>query len=394
MKTAMAFLLILSISCKKSGGDGNKPAPSVTINSITQAEGNGGTSAFTFTIKLSNAASQMVTVTYSTVEGTAKAGEDFTAVTNQTVTFQPNETEKPVAITVVADDAKEADDDFGVSLTAATNATIQQSAGFGIINNDDTRVPFTNAGFDAPAGYPGYTLWWADEFNTASLNTATWSFENGDGCPSICGWGNNELEYYTDRPANLFFQDGKMIIEAKKENFNGKNYTASKILTRDKKPIKFGRIDIRAKLPKGKGVWPAFWLLPQSNVFGGWPRSGEIDLMEMIGNEPNRSYGTVHYGPGPGSTQISRNYTLSSGLFNDEFHVFSVEWKLDQVKWFIDGNLFSTVNKADLGSNNYPFNEDFYLIINFAVGGNWPGSPDGSTYFPQWLIVDYVRVYQ
>jgi beta-glucanase (GH16 family) len=185
-----------------------------------------------------------------------------------------------------------------------------------------------------------------------------------------------------------------MIIEARKESYAGKNYTSSKILTRGKKFFKFGRIDIRAKLPKGKGIWPAFWLLPQNNVFGGWPRSGEIDLMEMIGHEPNRSYGTLHFGPGPGSTQLGRNYTLPSGIFNDEFHVFSLEWKNNEIKWFIDGNLFSTYTIADFGTNNYPFNEDFFLIFNLAVGGNWPGSPDASTYFPQWLIVDYVRLYQ
>ena len=151
---------------------------------------------------------------------------------------------------------------------------------------------------------------------------------------------------------------------------------------------------MRAILPKGKGIWPAFWLLPQHNLYGGWPKSGEIDLMEMVGHEPNKSHGTIHYGPGPGSTQITRSYTLPSGIFNDEFHVFSLEWSLDQIKWYIDGNLFSTVNRADLGAMNYPFNEEFFFIINLAVGGNWPGNPDANTDFPQFLIVDYVRWYQ
>jgi beta-glucanase (GH16 family) len=396
MKTKLFFLIlpVVIAGCKKGGGSPNNTAPVVDINNVMQAEGNGGTSSFTFTLTLDHASSKQVDVVYSTTEGTAKAGEDFTAVTSQTVTFQPNETQKGITISVVADDAKEGDDDFSISLISATNATIQQSGGRAIITNDDTRVPFTNAGYDAPTSYPGYTLAWADEFTAVSLDAAAWSFENGDGCPGLCGWGNNELEYYTNRPDNLFFQDGKMIIEAKKESYSGKNYTSSKILTRDKKTFKYGRIDIRAKLPKGKGIWPALWLLPQSNVYGGWPRSGEIDMMEVVGHEPNKTYGTVHYGPGPGSIQISRNYTLPAGTFNDEFHVFSLEWKLDQIKWFVDGNLYSTVNKADVGSNTYPFNEDFFFIFNLAVGGNWPGNPDASTYFPQWLIVDYIRVYQ
>jgi beta-glucanase (GH16 family) len=394
MKMWFAFLLIFAMACKKGGGSGNQPDPTVSISGVTQAEGNSGTTPFIFTVTLSSATSKQVTVTYSTVEGSAKAGEDFTAATNQTLTFQANETQKTVTINVVADDAREADDEFSLMLTGATNATIQQLTALGKITNDDTRVPFTNAGYDAPTTYAGYTLAWQDEFNAGALNTTSWSFENGDGCPNICGWGNNELEYYTDRPENLFFQDGKLIIEARNESYNGKNYTSSKILTRGKKPFRFGRLDIRAKLPKGKGIWPAFWLLPQTNVYGGWPRSGEIDLMEMIGHEANRSYGTLHYGPGPGSIQISRNYTLPSGIFNDEFHVFSLEWKIDQVKWYIDGNLYSTVNKADVGGNTWPFNEEFFVIFNMAVGGNWPGSPDATTYFPQWLIVDYIRLYQ
>ncbi|MBC8005002.1 MAG: glycoside hydrolase family 16 protein, partial [Verrucomicrobia bacterium] len=222
----------------------------------------------------------------------------------------------------------------------------------------------------------------------------SWTHETGDGCPNICGWGNNELEFYTGRPSNLFFQDGKMIIEARAETFGGRNYTSSKILTRNKKAFKFGRVDIRAVLPKGKGIWPAFWMLPENNVHGGWPKSGEIDIMELVGHEPNKSYGTLHYGPGPGSTQISQSYTLSASDFQNAFHVFSIEWKADQIKWYVDGNLFKTVNKTDIGSAVYPFNEQFFFIFNLAVGGNWPGSPDAATVFPQWMIVDYIRVFQ
>jgi beta-glucanase (GH16 family) len=135
-------------------------------------------------------------------------------------------------------------------------------------------------------------------------------------------------------------------------------------------------------------------MLPQDNVFGAWPRSGEIDIMELKGGEPNRMLSTMHFGPGPNSTYISRNYTLGSGTFNDEFHVFSIEWKQDQIKCFVDNNLFSTINKTDVVPATYPFNEQFYLLINLAVGGNFPGPVDATTVFPQWMIVDYVRVYQ
>ena len=384
------------VSCDKGGGSGDDTQPAVTIpSSVNLSEGNSGNSVFSFAVTLSKPYSKQVTITYSTVEGTARAGEDYVAVTNQSLVFQPNETQKNITISVVGDDNKEGDDVFTLMLTGATNASIQQFNSTATIVNDDTRVNFTNAGYDAPTTYAGYTLAWADEFNNGSLDATAWTVEEGDGCPNICGWGNNELEYYTGRPDNLFFQDGKLVIEAKKESYAGKNYTSSKIVSRGKKVFKYARVDIRAKLPKGKGIWPALWMLPQNNVYGGWPRSGEIDIMELVGHEANKVYGTLHYGPGPGSIQISRNYTLAGGAtFNDEFHVFSLEWKLDQIKIFVDGNLFSTVVKADVGANTWPFNEDFFFIFNLAVGGNWPGNPDATTYFPQWLIVDYVRVYQ
>ncbi len=399
MKSMLSGILLLVLTifcnCNKKGGSPS-PAPplsKISVDDVSRPEGNAPTVPFTFVISLDRASSQNVTVTYTTMEGFAKINTDFVPAT-QTVTFLPNELQKTISISVIGDDLKEGDDDFKVVLSAAVNGVIYKGTGLAVIENDDSRVEFTNAGYDAPNSYPGYSLAWADEFNGTTLSMSDWSFENGDGCPGICGWGNNELEYYTNRTENLFFQDGKMIIEARKENYAGKSYTSSKILTRGKKVFKYARIDIRAKLPKGKGIWPAFWLLPQNNVFGGWPKSGEIDLMEMIGHEPNRSYGTLHFGPGPGSTQLGRNYTLPSGIFNDEFHVFSLEWKQNQIQWFIDGNLFSTYTNADFGTNNYPFNEDFFLIVNLAVGGNWPGNPDAVTYFPQWLILDYIRVYQ
>jgi beta-glucanase (GH16 family) len=382
----MFFLLN---ACSKGGGTNTTPTPKISISDIAQPEGNTGTTNFEFTAYLSNASSQQVTLTYTLSEGTAKSGQDFVAATNQTVTFQPNETTKKIIVSVVADDIKEGDETFQLTVASANNAIFPASAATGTILNDDTRISFTNAGYDAPTSYPGYTLAWSDEFNGTSLNQNFWSFQNGNGCPNLCGWGNNELETYTEN--NLFFQDGKLIIEARKE---GSGYTSSKILTAGKKAIKFGRIDIRAMLPKGKGIWPALWLMPESSVYGTWPKSGELDMMEYLGHETNKVYGTLHFGPGPGSTQIGKSYTLPTGNFSDEFHVFSLNWKQDQIQWLVDGNVYFTANKADFGSNNYPFNEQFYFIFNVAVGGQWPGNPDATTSFPQDMIIDYVRVYQ
>jgi beta-glucanase (GH16 family) len=396
MKTNMilVFALLMITACGKKG-DGTGTTPGLTFDNITLQEGTTGVNYARVKLKLSQATSRQVSVTYSTSEISARAGSDFIAETNQTVVFQPNETEKDALVSIVADDIREADETFTVTVQNAQNVNLLKSSVIVTLTNDDTKVPFSNTGPDAPTSYPGYTLAWSDEFNGTSLNSNDWGYESGDGCPGLCGWGNNELEYYTAPPNNIMFQDGKMIIEARSETFGGKNYTSARIKTQGKKMFKFGRVDIRAILPKGKGIWPAFWLLPQDNVFGGWPRSGEIDMMEYVGSEPAKVLGTLHYGPGPNSTYISRNYFLTDGTnFNDKFHVYSLEWKQDQIKWYVDDVLYSTINKADIGANNWPFNELFFFIINLAVGGNLPGSPDASTTFPQWLIVDYIRIYQ
>lgn len=393
---SLSFTFSSTGCSSKSKGDStdNVPAPTISINDVTLFEGNSGNTNFEFMVTLDKKSTREITVNYSIVNGSAKAGEDYVIPASLSIVIPAGETQKKFAIPVVGDDIKEGDDAFTVQLQNPVNGSLLKLVGSGTIRNDDTKVGYTNTGYEAPTSYPGYTLKWSDEFNGPTLDGTIWGHQNGDGCPGICGWGNNELEFYTDRPENLYFQNGKMIIEARPESYQGKNYTSSKILTQGKKPIKFGRIDIRAVLPKGKGIWPAFWLMPEKSVFGGWPKSGEIDLMEVVGHEPGKTHGTLHFGPGPGSTQISRNYSLPAKTFNDEFHVFSLEWKEDQIKWLVDGNVFSTVNKADLGANNYPFNEEFFLIVNLAVGGNWPGSPDATTYFPAWLIVDYIRVYQ
>jgi beta-glucanase (GH16 family) len=393
MKIAL-FLLLMTGCGKEKNNAGTETTAKLSFADLSVAEGTGGAGNAEIKLTLDHASSKVITVTWSTVDGTAKSGNDFTAVTNQTVTFQPGETEKKINVTVVTDDIKEGDEGFQVRVENPVNVILLKGTGNIILTNDDTRIGFSNTGYDAPSSYPGYTLAWSDEFSGTSLDAAAWSAESGDGCPGLCGWGNNELQYYTTPPNNLYFQDGKMIIEAKAESFGGKNYTSARIKTQGKKSFKFGRIDIRAILPKGKGIWPALWMLPQDNVFGGWPRSGEIDIMELIGSEPSKASATVHYGPGPGSIYISRSHTLSGSTFNDAFHVFSFEWQPDQLKFYVDNTLFSTVNKADLGANNYPFNEKFYFLINLAVGGNLPGSPDATTLFPQWMILDYIRVYQ
>lgn len=375
---ACLFLL----ACSKSGSDsGNTTNPAVSITDVVMAEGDEGLTTFLFTVTLDRSSNKTIQITYNTQDGSAGKGTDYTALVNQTISFLPNETSKNIAISVICDKEKENDETFIVTLSNAINATLVKSIATGTILNDDAVGSFN-------------TLVWSDEFNDNILNAANWTFEIGDGCPNLCGWGNNELEYYTNRAENAYLENGNLIIKAIKEDLGGRNYTSARIISKDKKKFKYGRIDIRAKLPKGKGIWPAFWMLPQNNLYGTWPKSGEIDIMELVGHEPNVVHGTVHYGPGPGSTQISKSFSLNSGDFSNDYHVFSIKWDRNIIQWFVDDQLFSTVQNTDTGSSIYPFNEEFFFILNLAVGGNWPGNPDASTNFPQQLFIDYIRVYQ
>lgn len=246
-------------------------------------------------------------------------------------------------------------------------------------------------GYSTPISYEGMSLVWNDEFEGAALSSNKWSHDIGTGCPDLCGWGNQELEYY--RPENSYVAGGTFIIEAKAENFSGSNYTSTKVVTRDKFSFKYGRVDIRAVLPQGQGIWPAFWMLGANHSSIGWPQCGEVDIMEMIGGSGRETtvYGNVFW-DNNGVTDQRGEYTLSSGIFSDEYHVFSIIWDENQIRWFVDDQQFHSFPITEETRNE--FHNEFYLIMNVAVGGIWPGSPDATTEFPQRMSVDYIRVFQ
>ncbi|SOD19718.1 glycoside hydrolase family 16 protein [Pedobacter xixiisoli] len=253
----------------------------------------------------------------------------------------------------------------------------------------DKNEVIDNAGYISPESYPGMTLVWRDEFNGSALDTQFWNFEEGNGTE---GWGNWELQYY--RKENTKVHNGYLTITAKKESFGGKEYTSSRLTTEAKKDFLYGRIEMRAKLPKGQGIWPAFWALGANIRTTPWPFSGEIDIMEMVGGGPgkdNTLHGTVHYEDG-GHKYVGGSTTLPSGDFYDKFHVFSIVWTASSIKWYLDNIEFYTFDTT--GANKDEFRRPYFLLLNLAVGGNWPGSPNASTVFPQKYIVDYVRVFQ
>ena len=365
-------------------------AANVSIDDVSMNEGNGGTSNMEFTITLSTALSQEASVKVTSKDGFAKAGEDYQAV-NQVVVFKAGEKTKKVSVVITADDIKEGTDEFQLQLTDAVNCNIFDGIGLGVINNDDTKIPVNDIGYTSPESYPGKTLVWRDEFNAPELNVSNWGFDIGDGCPN-CGWGNNELQYYT-AGENLTFSQGKMIIEGRREQIQGKNYTSTRLLSLGKREFKFGRVDIRAKLPKGQGIWPAFWMLGSNFKSVGWPACGEIDIMEFLGHEEKRVHATIHYKLG-NNARNSTSSLLNDTPLPDEYHVYSLDWQQDKIRMLIDDKLINEFNPVGIAGADHPFNAPFFFIINMAIGGNWPGSPNATTYFPQWLYVDYIRVFQ
>ena len=232
------------------------------------------------------------------------------------------------------------------------------------------------------------TLVWSDEFNGTSVDLNNWTFEEGGG-----GWGNNELQYH--RAQNATVEGGVLKITAKQENYRGKQYTSSRMRSYQKADFFYGRFEARIKIPVGQGIWPAFWMMPTDELYGTWPASGEIDIMENVGHEESRIHGTIHYGPDwQGRQNSGSGYDLYNGeRFTDDFHVFAVEKTPDEIRWYVDDVLYFSRTPSDIAPEFWPFNEQFYFILNVAVGGNWPGSPDATTVFPQVMEVDYVRVY-
>lgn len=247
-------------------------------------------------------------------------------------------------------------------------------------------------------GNPGGNLVWSDEFN--NIDTNSWTFETGGG-----GWGNSELQYYTNGQNASIQYDGQagsnvLVIEARREGghscwYGACEYTSTRMITSGKREFQYGRVEARIKLPQTQGIWPAFWMLGNDVFSGtGWPGSGEIDIMEHVGYEPTLTHGALH-GPGySGNTPITGTHNVGEYV-DANYHVYAIEWDSNGISWYVDGNNFYNASRAQVEQyGNWVYDHPFFILLNVAVGGNWPGSPDGSSIFPQRMYVDYVRVYQ
>jgi beta-glucanase (GH16 family) len=230
-----------------------------------------------------------------------------------------------------------------------------------------------------------------DEFDTnGALDSSIWDFNIGNG---ENGWGNNELQYYTNRAENAVVQNGVLIMTANKESFQGSDYTSARILTKGKFEQAYGRFEARIRLPYGQGIWPAFWLLGADIDEVGWPQCGEIDIMENRGQEPTLINGTVH-GPGYSAGEsISKSYELTNDRFDTGFHIFGIEWGPEYINYYVDDVLYNQITPDDV-TGEWVYDHPFFIIINMAVGGDYVGAPNEETVFPQTMLVDYVRVYK
>lgn len=234
----------------------------------------------------------------------------------------------------------------------------------------------------------GWRLAWHDEFDGAAIDTSSWTYDIGGD-----GWGNAESEFYTSRPENARLENGMLVIEARRESYKGSKFTSARLKTQGLKTFQYGRVEARLQVPAGQGMWPAFWLLGEDIYLKGWPNCGEIDVMEYIGREPNTIFGTIHGPHYSGPLGPSKSYTQAAPI-SDGFHVYAIEWDEKHISWFFDDQLYSTWTPADLGGHTWVFDHPFFIILNLAVGGGWPGPVGAETVFPARYSVDYVRVFQ
>ena len=344
---------------------------------------------FEFPLVMNQSTTRDVIVYFETRPITAEENSDYIPVQDSLI-IRCGTASATISVEIVVDEFTEEDEQFRVVITGTSGAFlvggVQEATG--TILNDDTLIGVTDAGYVSAESYPGKSLVWSDEFNETSIDLQNWTYDLG-----ASGWGNQELQNYTSNDENSYVSNGNLFIVAKEE---GIHYTSARMKSIGLQEFQYGRIDVRAILPFGQGIWPAIWMLGANFPNSGWPSCGEIDIMELLGSSPSTVHGTIHFGADwTQHNYVGQGTSLPSGeTFADEFHVFSIDWNEDGITWFIDDQPFYSVTSTVTGGQPYPFDNPFFFILNVAVGGQWPGYPDATTTFPQFMAVDYVRVFQ
>ncbi len=373
------FSLLLIIVAVLSSCDGQLPTPITRFNvDVISFEEKDTDQSYTIVFTADAIAAEDLSIAYELQEKSATFADDLVEKTG-TLEFAEGSDQASLEIVVKGDPYLELAESFDLLLYHDKTTRFT----FNIEDNDSETVILEDGdGYYTPLEYPSMTSVWSDEFDGAEIDLTNWTHEVGE------EWANNELQAYSADPLYSSISDGKLSITAREQNGN---YTSARMISKDKFEVQYGRIDIRAKLPKGQGLWPALWMLGENINEVSWPQCGEIDIMELVGHEPNVTHGTAHYFNN-GHQYKGTGKSLATGDFADKFHVFSLIWTRESLVWLLDGERFLTFQKEDI--EGFPLNTPFFFIMNVAVGGDWPGNPDGTTVFPQTMEVDYVRVFQ
>ncbi|MFY0599844.1 MAG: glycoside hydrolase family 16 protein [Cyclobacteriaceae bacterium] len=397
------FILFLTtyislIGCDKKDTEEVSEIPSLTISTQNETISEGNENSFlSFEITLSQPSSSLVTGIVTVFEGTAIAAQDFIRPVGLHFAIESGKVKYTAQIEILGDEEFESDETFTITLIDVIGSTSSDSLTITIVNDDSLPTPEPTPSLEGPTSpetYTGMQLIWRDEFDVSESLDSNWEQEFGD------NWFNNELQTYTDKGRNASVADGNLIIEAREEAspYGGDNpYTSARLKTQDKFEFTYGRVDIRAAMPEGKGIWPALWTLGANIDQVSWPACGEIDVLEMIGGEgtgrgEDIAHNAMHWQGASEKGYESGSYVLPEGSMHGEYHVYSIIWTEESVSFLIDDVLRDTI---DITSEDMSeFHEPHFFIINIAVGGDWPGSPDETTIFPQRMFVDYVRVFQ
>ena len=327
--------LILFASCGDSDAEIEimEDMPILNIGDAQAVESDGAIMRFRVTI--SETSSSPVEFNYEVSGSTAEPNVDY-SIPGTSATIEANRTSVEVLVSIIDDQKKEVEEELQIKILNVSGAELGIAEATGLIIDDDQSV-YVEDGYMTDEEHYGYTIAWQDEFSIEAIDESSYNFEIGDGCPNLCGWGNNELQTYTDDPSNIYIKDGSLIIKAIATSQS--SYSSSRITTKDKHEFRYGRIDIRAKITKGQGIWPAIWMLGHNIDDVGWPACGEIDIMENVGHETQKVHGTAHWGPqGRGFSTFQGTAYAIADDYADRFHVFSLVWEANKVDWYVDEN--------------------------------------------------------
>ncbi len=382
-RVAVPCILMIFVSCSR--GTVEYGLPKVTLLPRNDTEGNGKNKVLTVRARLSHSSDQPVTVTYSTVDSTAKANKDYIPIVDSSFVFNPGTTLDSFHVTLISDTITEFTKAFKILITNVDNGSgIGESLPITIIDDDFHNVYLASDGYISPLQIPGMSLEFSEEFNDSLSTLGEFNFDTG---PSLLF---NQLQTFTTDSDNIKVSNGNLVITARKD---GTNYTSAGINTRNRVIFEYGLIMIRAKMPQGTGIWPSLWMLGNTFDETNWPLCGQIDIATLRGQQPNLMTGAVYYYLSDiQERQSSYSLPVYSDTFSDEYHVFSILWQPGEIEWYVDNHKYMTFSKADVG-DSYIFNSAFWLNITLAVGGDLVGNPDYTTQFPQTMKIDYVRWY-